>query len=63
VNTDCTGTYTVEISLLGSTTHAFFVIADGGNEPQIAILKDPGIVITCVAKKLYSRLDRSYIPD
>jgi hypothetical protein len=32
VNPDCTGTYTVEISPFGLTTHAFFVIAEGGNE-------------------------------
>src|SRR5690242_12535542 len=29
VNSDCTGTYTVQNSL-GLTVHAFFVIADGG---------------------------------
>ena len=51
VNPDCTGTYTVQLSL-GFTANAFFAIADGGNEIQI-IVTDPGAVITCNAKRLY----------
>ena len=49
VNPDCTGTYTVQNSL-GLTVHAFFVIADGGNELQI-VITDPGTVITCIARR------------
>ena len=52
VNPDCTGTYTVEISPLGLTTHAFFVIDDHLNELQI-VIKDPGTVITCVARRQF----------
>lgn len=49
---DCTGTYEVTISPGGFKAHAFFVIDDGGNELQI-IVKDPGTVITCVARKQF----------
>jgi hypothetical protein len=49
VNPDCTGTYTVQNSL-NLTVHAFFVIADGGDELQI-VITDPGTVITCVARR------------
>lgn len=49
VNPDCTGTYTVQNSL-GLTVHAFFVIADGGNELYI-VITDPGTVITCIARR------------
>jgi hypothetical protein len=52
VNRDCTGTYEVQISPLGLTGHAFFVIADGGNELQI-LPTDPGSVITCTARKQF----------
>ena len=52
VNPDCTGTYTVEVSPLGLTTHAFFVFADGGNELQI-VITDPGTVITCIARRQF----------
>ncbi|HJZ96574.1 MAG TPA: hypothetical protein VKE70_08700 [Candidatus Solibacter sp.] len=55
VNPDCTGTYTVENSL-GLTVHAFFVIADGGNELQI-VITDPGTVITCVARRQFPMHD------
>ena len=51
VNADCTGTYTVKNSL-GFTIHAFFVIADGGNELQI-VITDPDTVITCIARKQF----------
>jgi hypothetical protein len=56
VNPDCTGTYTVQISPLRLTTHAFFVIDDRGNELQI-IVTDPGTVITCIARRQYPRGD------
>lgn len=52
VNPDCTGTYTVQISPIGLTGHAFFVIADGGNELRI-LPTDPGSVITCVARRQF----------
>jgi hypothetical protein len=52
VNPDCTGTYTVDVSPLGLTTHASFVIADGGNELQI-VITDPGTVITCFARRQF----------
>jgi hypothetical protein len=52
VNPDCTGTYTVQISPLGITANAFFVIDDGGNEIQI-ITTDPGVVITCTARRQF----------
>jgi hypothetical protein len=52
VNPDCTGTYTVQISPLGITGNAFFVIDEGGNEIQI-ITTDPGVVITCVARRQF----------
>jgi hypothetical protein len=52
VNSDCTGTYTVQISPIGLTAHAFFVIDDGGNELQI-LVTDPGLAVTCIARKLY----------
>lgn len=62
VNPDCTGTYTIEISPFGLTTHAFFVITDGGNELQV-VITDPGNVITCIDQKLDPRLDRGDIQD
>jgi len=52
VNSDCTGTYTVEISPIGLTAHGFFVIADNGNELHI-LVTDPGTAISCIARKLY----------
>ena len=52
VNSDCTGTYTVQISPLGITGNAYFVIADASNEIQI-ITTDPGVVIVCVARRQY----------
>lgn len=51
VNPDCTGNYTVQNSL-GLTVHAFFVIADGGNELQI-VITDPGTVIACIARRQF----------
>jgi hypothetical protein len=52
VNSDCTGTYTVELDPFGFSSGAFFAIDSNGNEVQI-IVTDPGSVITCVAKKLF----------
>jgi hypothetical protein len=53
VNPDCTGTYTV-VNSIGLTIHAFFVIADGGNELHI-VITDPGTVITCIARRISSK--------
>jgi hypothetical protein len=52
VNSDCTGTYTVQIAPFGITSQVFFAIDTNGDELEI-IVTDPGSVITCVAKKLY----------
>ncbi len=52
VNSDCTGTYTVQISPFGITSQASFVIDNSGDELEI-LVTDPGSVITCVAKRLY----------
>jgi hypothetical protein len=52
VNSDCTGTYTVQIAPFGITSQAFFAIDANWDEVEI-IVTDPGSVITCVAKKLY----------
>ena len=52
VNADCTGTYTVQISPLGLTTNAFFVIDDSGNELQVIVM-NPGTVITCIARRQF----------
>ena len=52
VNSDCTGTYTVQIAPFGITSQAFFAIDTNGDELEI-IVTDPGTAITCVAKKLY----------
>jgi hypothetical protein len=53
VNPDCTGTYTVQISPLGITGNAFFVIDNLANEIQI-LTTDPGAVIICVARRQFS---------
>ncbi len=53
VNADCTGTYTLQNSL-GLTIHAFFVIADGGDELEV-VITDPGTVISCVARKQFPK--------
>jgi len=50
VNSDCTGTYTSQLSPLGSTGHYFFVILDGGNAFKW-ICTDPGVVLSGVAKR------------
>jgi hypothetical protein len=56
VNSDCTGTYTVQIAAFGITSNAFFAIDTSGDELEI-IVTDAGSVITCVAKKLYPGRD------
>jgi len=45
VESDCTGTFAVQISPVGITTHLFFVIDDNGKEFQV-IQTDPGVVVT-----------------
>ena len=52
VNPDCTGTLTTQISPVGITSHAFFVIDAGGTGLR-AINTDPGVVVTTVAKKQF----------
>ena len=52
VNSDCTGTFTVQIAPFGITSNAFFAIDTNGDELEI-IVTDPGSAITCVAKKLF----------
>ena len=52
VNSDCTGTYTVQLTPFGFSSQAFFAIDSNGDELQIIVI-DPGSVITCVAKKLF----------
>jgi len=54
VNSDCTGTYTVQFDGI-PPIHAFFVIDEAGNELQV-IITDPGNTITCVAKRLFPGL-------
>lgn len=51
VNSDCTGTFTLQIAP-GVEAHFFFAIADNGNEYQ-AVCLDPVAVITRVGRKLY----------
>ncbi len=51
VNSDCTGTFTLEIAP-GITAHYFFVIADGGAEYR-AVCLDPVAVITRNGRRLY----------
>jgi hypothetical protein len=51
VNPDCTGTYTVQLSL-GLTVDGFFVIDDDGNELQV-LITDPGTVISCIARRQF----------
>ncbi len=52
VNPDCTGTLTLQISPVGITGHAFFVISDNGAELR-AINTDPGSVITTTARRQF----------
>jgi hypothetical protein len=51
VNSDCTGTFTLQIAP-GITAHYFFVIANNGAEYH-AVCLDPVAVITRIGHKLY----------
>jgi hypothetical protein len=51
VNSDCTGTFTIDIAP-GITAHYFFVISDSGAEYQ-AVCLDPVAVITRSGRRLY----------
>ena len=50
VNPDCTGSFTLNVSPLGATVHADFVIDDDAVEIR-AIGTDPGVVETRVYRK------------
>jgi hypothetical protein len=50
VNPDCTGTLTLNVSPLGATVHADFVIGDDGAELR-AIVSDSGVVESRVYSK------------
>jgi hypothetical protein len=52
VNSDCTGTFTLQVAPFGFTVDVIFVIDDGWNEFR-AIETDTGFVITRVGRKLY----------
>jgi hypothetical protein len=52
VNPDCTGFMTLNISPVGVTNHATFVIVDDGAEIR-AINTDPGSVITTVIQRQF----------
>jgi len=52
VNSDCTGTFTLQVAPFGITVDVLFVIDDGWNEFR-AIETDAGFVITRVGRKLY----------
>jgi hypothetical protein len=52
VNPDCTGTFTLQLSPIGLTTHVFFVIDHGETEFQ-AIETDAGVVVTGIARRLF----------
>jgi hypothetical protein len=52
VNPDCTGSFTLQISPLGLTTHTFFAIDNSAAEFQ-AIQTDPGVIVTGIAKRQY----------
>jgi hypothetical protein len=52
VNPDCTGSFTLQISPVGLTTHTFFAIDDSWAEFQ-AIQTDPGVVVTGIARRQF----------
>ena len=52
VNPDCTGSFTLQISPVGLTTHTFFAIDDSGAEFQ-AIQTDPGVIVTGIARRQF----------
>lgn len=55
VNPDCTGAYTVQFSV-GGTTRANFVIADSGNEIH-AVCTDAGTVLSHLFRRLFPVTD------
>jgi hypothetical protein len=54
VNPDCTGSMTLNVSPLGVTVHADFVIADDGADLR-AIVSDSGVVESRVYSKQFRR--------
>lgn len=52
VNPDCTGSFTLQISPVGLTTHYFFAIDDSATEFQ-AVQTDPGVVVTAIARRQF----------
>lgn len=52
VNSDCTGSMTLNVSPLDATVHAYFVIDDDGTELR-AIGTDSGVIETRVYKKQF----------
>ena len=56
VNPDCTGTLTLQISPVGLTSHASFVLDDNGAGFR-AINTDPGEVITTIGRKQFPSSD------
>ena len=53
VNSDCTGTATLQVSPFGITVHVLLVIDDGGDGFQ-AMETDAGLIITRVGRRLYA---------
>jgi hypothetical protein len=51
VNSDCTGTFALQLAP-NFTLHVFFIIDDGGNGFQ-AIETEPGLVITRIGRRLF----------
>lgn len=52
VNSDCTGTYTVQLSPIGVTSQAYFVMDNNAAELLI-LVTDPGSVVTCIMKRMF----------
>jgi len=52
VNPDCTGTYALQLSPLGTTAHYFFVISDSENEIKW-ICTDAGVVLSGISRRQY----------
>jgi hypothetical protein len=52
VNSDCTGTLTLQVSPFGITVHVYLVISDNWSQFQ-AIETDAGLVITRQGRKIY----------
>lgn len=53
VNSDCTGTFELQVAP-DFTLHVFFVIDDGGNGFQ-AIETEPGLVITRIGRRVFPK--------